>query len=312
MTQRVLRTPDERFDNLPGYAFARHYQDIPDARFGALRMHFVDEGPRDAPVVLMLHGEPTWSFLYRKIIPLVADAGYRAVAPDMIGFGRSDKPASRSDFSYQGFVDWLKCFINAQDLRRITLVCQDWGGPIGLRVLSEMPNRFDSVLATNTLLPTCEPPPGGIDGWPGPIIEAWVETCRTSNDLPLSEIVAGVCQERPGAEILRAYDAPFPDASYKAAALAITCLIPVNADMPGIAENRRAWEVLERFDKPFLTAFSDRDPSTKVWEAVFQRRVPGASGQPHAELARAGHFVQEEQGEALAAVLLASLRRLYG
>lgn len=307
----VLRTPDARFAGLPGYPFAPHYQEIADARLGALRMHFVDEGPRDAPVVLMLHGEPTWSYLYRKMIPIVAAAGYRAVAPDFIGFGRSDKPASRADYSYQGFVDWLKAFIVAQDMKRITLVCQDWGGPIGLRVLSEMPERFDSVLATNTLLPNCEPPPKGIDGWPGPIIEAWVETCRTSNDLPLSEIVAGVCLERPGADILAAYDAPFPDASYKAAALAITCLIPVSAARPGIAENRRAWEVLEQFDKPFLTAYSDSDPSTKVWEQVFRQRVPGAAGQDHVEIAGAGHFVQEEQGEALAQVLVANLARLY-
>ncbi|MDB5395201.1 MAG: haloalkane dehalogenase [Rhodospirillales bacterium] len=307
----VLRTPDERFAGLPDYPFAPHYAEIPDVRFGPLRMHFVDEGPRDAPVVLMLHGEPTWSFLYRKIIPIVTAAGYRAVAPDFIGFGRSDKPSSRADYSYQGFVDWLRRFIKIEELQRITLVCQDWGGPIGLRVLSEMPDRFDAVVVANTLLPNCEPPPQGIVGWPGKVIENWIETCRNANDLQISEIVAGACLERPSAEILRGYDAPFPDASYKSAALQITCCIPVTQDMPGVAENRRAWEVLERFDRPFLTAFSDRDPSTKPWEAVFRNRVPGAVSQPHVEIAGGGHFLQEEQGPVLARHLVDLLDRLY-
>jgi haloalkane dehalogenase len=307
----VLRTPDSCFAGLPDYDFAPHYRDIPDARFGTLRMHYVDEGPRDAPVVLMLHGEPTWSFLYRKMIPIVAKAGYRAVAPDMIGFGRSDKLAGRAAYSYQGFVDWMAAFVTALDLRGITLVCQDWGGPIGLRVLAQMPERFAAVVAANTLLPNCEPPPNGIDGWPGQGIENWVATCRDANDLPISEIVAGVCVTRPDADVLRGYDAPFPDASYKAATLAITCLIPTREDMPGVAENRRAWEVVEPFSGPFLTAFSDRDPSTKPWEAVFRQRVVGAKGQPHVEIAGAGHFLQEEQGETLAAEIVNLQARLY-
>jgi len=307
----VLRTPDERFANLPDYDFAPHYQTLKDTRLGALRMHYIDEGPRDAPVALMLHGEPTWSFLYRKMIPLVAQAGYRAVAPDFIGFGRSDKPASRTDYSYQGFVDWLKQFIQATDLHRITLVCQDWGGPIGLRTVSELTDRFDAVLATNTLLPTYEPPPKGIDGWPGEQIASWVKTCREATDLPISAIVGGVGVNALSDEVLRGYDAPFPDASYKAAIMQITCCIPVTEDMPGIAENKHAWEVIERFEKPFLTAFSDRDPSTKPWETVFRRRVPGAAGQPHTEIAGAGHFVQEEQGPALAKHLIALLNRIY-
>jgi haloalkane dehalogenase len=308
----ILRTPESRFADLPDYPFAPRYQDIEDPSFGALRMHFVDEGPRDAPVVLMLHGEPTWSFLYRHMIPIVAAAGYRAVAPDMIGFGRSDKLSERADYSYQRFVDWMKEFVVGLDLRRVTLVCQDWGGPIGFRVLSQMPERFDAVLATNTLLPNCEPPPLGVADWPGEIITNWVATCRAADDLPISEIVAGVCLERPNADILRGYDAPFPDARFKAAPLQITCLIPLDADMPGVAENRLAWAALENFDKPFLTAFSDGDPSTKAWESVFRRRLPGATGQPSVEIAGAGHFVQEEQGPALAAALLAMLGGIYG
>jgi haloalkane dehalogenase len=308
----ILRTPDDRFAGLPDFDFTPRYHMIDDPSLGPLRMHFIDEGPRDAPVALMLHGEPTWSFLYRKMIPVVAAAGYRAVAPDMIGFGRSDKLAERGDYAYQRFVDWMKTFVTGLDLRRVTLVCQDWGGPIGLRVLGETPDRFDAVLATNTLLPNCEPPPRGVAGWPGEIITNWVATCRAANDLPISEIVAGVCLERPDPDVLRGYDAPFPDATFKAAPLQITCLIPVDADMPGVAENRRAWEVLETFDNPFLTAFSDRDPSTKAWEDIFRSRAPGAALQPAIEIKDAGHFVQEEQGEALAAVLVTMLDNIYG
>jgi len=307
----VLRTPDACFANLPDYPFAPHYAEIPDARFGSLRMHFVDEGPRDAPIALMLHGEPTWSFLYRKMIPLVAAAGYRAIAPDMIGFGRSDKPGARADYNYQGFVDQLKAFILGQDLRRMTLVCQDWGGPIGLRVLSELTDRFDAVLATNTLIPNFEPPPRGVAGWPGKQIEDWAALCRTSDDLPISEIVSGVGVDRLPDAVRAAYDAPFPDASYKAGTLQITCCIPIEETMPGIAENRKAWNVIEKFDRPFLTAFSDRDPSTKGWEAIFRDRVPGAKGQPHVEIENAGHFVQEERGEALGEVLLGLMDRMY-
>jgi haloalkane dehalogenase len=307
----VLRTPDERFVDLPDFDFEPRYLTIADSALGPLRMHFIDEGPCDAPVVLMLHGEPTWSFLYRTMIPVVAAAGYRAVAPDMIGFGRSDKLAERGAYSYQGFVDWMSAFITGLDLRRITLVCQDWGGPIGLRVLSQMPERFDAMVAANTLLPNCETPPRGVADWPGEIIANWVATCRAADDLPISEIVAGVCLKRPDAEVLRGYDAPFPDARHKAAALQITCLIPIDAEMPGIAENRRAWQVLETFDKPFLTAFSDRDPSTKGWEEIFRTRVPGAAGRPAVEIKDAGHFLQEEQGPALATVTVTMLNEIY-
>ncbi len=301
---RVLRTPDSRFIDLPDFPFAPHYVELNDARFGALRMHYLDEGARDKPVVLMLHGEPTWSFHYRKLIGPVCAAGFRALAPDFIGFGRSDKLVRRGDYSYQFFVDGITQLITALDLRRIILLCQDWGGPIGLRVVSAMPERFSGVVAANTLLPTCEAPPRGIADWPGERIQAWVNTANAAVDLPVAEIVAGTCVKRPSAAVLRGYDAPFPDATYKAGVLEFPNLIPIAPSMAGVAENRRAWEVLERFDKPFLTAFSDSDPSTKVWEEVFQRRVPGAKRQPHTEIKAAGHFLQEEQGEALAAVLV--------
>jgi len=311
MGKAVLRTPDACFADLPDYPFTPHYVTVADDRFGPLRMHYVDEGPIGAPVVLMLHGEPTWSFLYRKIIPIVANAGYRALAPDLIGFGRSDKLAQRADYSYQAFVDWVRQSVETLDLRRITLVCQDWGGPIALRVLSEMPERFDAVLATNTAFPNFDPPPLGVPNWPGEAIENWVGMCKAMDDMPVSEIIGGGCATRPSAEILRGYDAPFPDKSYKAGALAFPGLIPTAITMPGAMENRQAWRIFEKFDKPFLTAFSDKDPVTKDWETVFQHRVAGATGQPHCEIADAGHFVQEEQGEKLAGVVLDLLRRVY-
>lgn len=306
----VLRTPEERFAGLPGFDFTSRHLTIPGPSGGTLRMCYVDEGPREARTALMLHGEPTWSFLYRHMIPPVLSAGFRVVAPDWIGFGRSDKLAHPDDYSYGMHVESLRALVAALDLRRLTLVCQDWGGPIGLRVLAEMPDRFDAVLATNTLLPTCELPPRGVPDWPGTIIEQWVALASSATDLSVEEVIAGVCVERPAAEVLRGYAAPFPDARYKAGVLAFPRLIPIRADMPGVAENRRAWEVLERFEKPFLTAFSDRDPSTKAWEQVFRGRVPGARGQPRVEIRGAGHFVQEEQGGAVAGALLALMGRL--
>jgi haloalkane dehalogenase len=306
----VLRTAEERFADLGAdFRFVPRYVTVSDARFGPLRMASIDEGPREAPVALLLHGEPTWSYLYRKVIPLVTQAGFRAVAPDFIGFGRSDKLANRADYSYEAFVGWLRSFVAALDLRRVTLVCQDWGGPIGLRVLSEEPQRFVAVLAANTILPNCEPPPSGIAAWPGTVIENWVATAAAATDLPVSGIIAAVCRHPLAAEALRAYDAPFPDASYKSGVLAFPGLIPIHPDMPGIEENRRAWALLEKFEKPFVTAFSDSDPTTAPWAEVFRRRVPGARGQRHPTIRDAGHFLQEEQGGALAQVLVDLLQR---
>ncbi len=305
----VLRTPEARFAGLAGFGFAPHYLTVSDARFGALRMAAIDEGPRAAPVALLLHGEPTWSFLYRKMIPRITAAGFRAVAPDFIGFGRSDKLAQRGDYSYAGFVSWLQQLLRTLDLRRVTLVCQDWGGPIGLSALAAEPERFAAVLAANTILPNCEPPPRGVPGWPGELIAGWVSTAAAATDLPVSGIVAGVCRTVPDAEVLRGYDAPFPDAAYKSGVLAFPGLIPIREEMPGIKENRAVWAVLERFTRPFVTAFSDSDPTTAPWAEVFRLRIPGAGGQPHPVIANAGHFLQEEQGDALADVLLDLMRR---
>jgi haloalkane dehalogenase len=306
----ILRTDEARFAGLD-FPFVPRYVELRDARHGALRMAAIDEGPRDAPVALLLHGEPTWSYLYRHIIAQVSAAGFRAVAPDFIGFGRSDKLARRTDYSYDGFVGWLRSFVEALDLSRITLVCQDWGGPIGLRVLAQLPQRFAAVLAANTLLPNCEEPPRGIAGWPGEVIANWAAYAAAADDMPVSGIIGGVSRKPLSELAQRAYDAPFPDAAYKAAVLAFPPLIPIRADMPGIAENRRVWEFLEKFERPFVTAFSDGDPTTAPWAAVFQARVPGAARQPHAVIAEAGHFLQEDAGAALADVLVRLLRRTF-
>ena len=296
----VLRTPDSCFKSLPDFPYSPKYVSVDNPGTSPLRMHYVGEGPKDAVVVLMLHGEPSWSFSWRKVIAAIVAAGYRAIVPDHIGFGRSDKLVQRTDYSYAKYIDWMISLLKQLDLQRVVLVAQDWGGPIGLSVLAAMPERFNAIVVTNTLLPNCEDAPQGIAGWPGELIENWVAMTRTADDLPVSDIVAGVSAVPLPDEVKQAYDAPFPDASYKAAALQFPSLIPLDANMAGVTENRATWRALEQWHKPLVTAFSDGDPSTRDWQYVFQRRVPGAAGMPHTVIADAGHFVQEEQGEVLA------------
>ncbi|MFN3259995.1 MAG: haloalkane dehalogenase [Pikeienuella sp.] len=288
----ILRTPDERFAGLPGWSFAPHYVEI-----AGMRMHYVDEGPRDAPPVLMLHGEPTWSYLYRRMIPLFAGAGFRAVAPDLFGFGRSDKPADRAAYTYLAHVDWLKAFLAALDLRGITLICQDWGGLLGLRLVAEEGDRFARVVAANTFLPTGDEPEN-------PAFLKWLKFSQEVPELPVGGIVQGGTARGISPEIRAAYDAPFPDERFKAGARAFPALVPITPDNPASAANRAAWAALERFEKPFLTAFSDKDAVTAGGEKPFRRRVPGAAGQPHVTIGNAGHFLQEDDGEALAAAAL--------
>src|SRR5690349_13174478 len=266
----VLRTPDERFRDLPGYRFEPRYVDV-----GGLRMHYVDEGA--GATVLLLHGEPSWSYLYRKMIPVLAGAGLRAVAPDLIGFGRSDKPAARDDYTYQRHMDWITAFVIALDLRDITLVCQDWGGLLGLRLAAEQPARFAAIVAANTLLPT------GDHKLPDSFF-AWQRFSQTVPELPVGKIVRQGCQTALPDEVVAAYDAPFPDERYKAGARQFPLLVPARPDDPASAANRAAWQVLERWDKPFLTAFSDQDPITRGGDRVLQRRIPGAIGRAHATI----------------------------
>jgi haloalkane dehalogenase len=287
-----LRTPDERFVDLPGYAFAPHYVEL-----DGLRMCFVDEGPRDAAPILMLHGEPSWSFLYRKMIPILVEAGHRAIAPDLIGFGRSDKPIAREDYTYQRHVDWVRGFLRALDLRDITLVCQDWGGLIGLRLVAEEGERFARVVAANTALPTG-------DRRPPDAFFQWRDFSQQVPELPVGLIVQRSIVTPIGPEIVAAYDAPFPDERYKAGARQFPLLVPAAPDDPAAPANRKAWEVLKAFKKPFLTAFSDQDPITRGGDRALQREIPGAAGQPHTTIANAGHFLQEDRGEELARVVV--------
>ena len=287
----IFRTPDERFENLPGYDFQPSY-----AMIDGFRVHYIDEGDATADPVLMLHGEPSWSFLYRKMIPPVVEAGNRVIAPDLIGFGRSDKPASSDTHTYAFHVAAITSLIEDLDLRNITLVGQDWGSLIGLRVAAENPDRFARILLANGGLPTGE-------GGPGPGFQNWLANVKRMNevgDMAVGTIVGRI----HGPEIIAAYDAPFPDARYKAGPLVMPLLVPISPDQPGAAENRAAWEDFRNWRKPFLTAFSDGDPVTVGGDRVFRERVPGAQGQNHTTIENAGHFLQEEKGEELAAVLI--------
>ena len=296
----VLRTPDERFAHLPDYPFAPHYVEV-----DGLRIHYVDEGPADADPVLLLHGEPSWSFLYRKMIPVLTAAGHRAVAPDFVGFGRSDKPTRREDYTYQRHVDWTRGFIEALDLSNITLVGQDWGGLIGLRLAAEHEDRFARIVTANTFLPTGEQQPG----------DAFLRWQRFSQEVPefhVGGIVKGGCVTDLAPEVVAAYDAPFPDESYKEGARQFPMLVPTSPDDPAAAPNRKAWEVLSRWEKPFLTAFSDSDPITRGGDRAFQSMVPGTKGRPHTTIEGAGHFLQEDKGPELAAVIVDFLARTKG
>jgi len=288
----VLRTPDERFENLAGYDFAPHYVEV-----DGLRMHYLDEGPKEAETVLMLHGEPSWCYLYRKMIPLFVAAGYRAVAPDLIGFGRSDKPASRSDYTYQKHVDWLTGWLKVVNLHNITLVCEDWGGLLGLRLVAEQGERFSRVVVANTGLPTGDQPPS----------EGFLRWQKYSQEVPemhIGGIIKGGCATPLAPEVIAAYDAPFPDNRYKEGARQFPVLVPTSPDDPAAPANRLAWEKLQQWQKPFLCAFSDADPVTKGGERVFQKLVPGTKDQPHITISGAGHFLQEDKGEELAEVVL--------
>jgi len=293
----ALRTPDDRFTGLPGHPFAPHYVEA-----GGLRIHYVDEGPRNAAPVLLLHGEPSWSYLYRKMIPLITAAGRRAIAPDLVGFGRSDKPVRREDYTYQRHVEWMRGVLEQLELRNVTLVGQDWGGLIGLRLAAEHPERFARIVAANTFLPTGDRPAG-------PAFLAWRKYSQETPDFQVGGIVKGGCVTDLAPEIVAAYDAPFPDDRYKAGARQFPLLVPVTPEDPAAAANRKAWEVLRRWTKPFLTAFSDSDPITGGADRILQQAVPGAEGQPHTTIAGAGHFLQEDKGEALARVVIDFIAR---
>lgn len=293
---KVYRTPDDRFDNLPGYPFAPNYAQVQDNKLGALRIHYVDEGPRDGRPVIMMHGEPSWSYLYRKMIVPVAKAGYRVLAPDLIGFGRSDKPVSTDDYSYNGHVDWMSQWLNAVDPEPAVLFCQDWGGLIGLRLVAKHPERFAGVITANTFLPTGAHKPSSA-------FEQWKTFSQTVPEFPTGGIIRGATVKPLPNGVEAAYDAPYPDESYKSGARIFPSLVPVAPDMPGAAENREAWNTLSQFDKPFLTCFSDQDPITAGLDKVFHKNIPGCVGQPHQTVKGGGHFLQEDVDEELAVII---------
>ena len=293
----TLRTPEERFADLPEFPFEPHYLEIPDGDGGRLRVHYLDEGPADGDPVLLMHGEPSWCFLYRRMIPVLTDAGLRCIAPDLVGFGRSDKPTERSDYTYARHVEWMRsALFDELDLSGLTLVGQDWGGLIGLRLVGEHPDRFARVVAANTGLPTGEHPMSDA-------FMAWQKYSQEVPDFHVGGIIKGGCRTELAPEVIAAYNAPFPDDSYKAGARMFPMLVPTSPDDPAADANRKAWETLSSFEKPFLTAFSDRDPVTGGGDAIFQRQVPGAEGQPHTTIEGGGHFLQEDRGAELADVV---------
>ena len=297
VTMRLLRTPEEDTEGLPAYPFAANYLNVGDASDGSVRIHFVDHGPRNGPVMLLLHGEPSWSYLYRKMIPLLAAAGMRCIAPDLIGFGRSDKPAEQSDYSYAKHLSWLRSLLDQLELGDIHLFGQDWGGLLGLRLLADQPQRFASVCAANTFLPTGK----------GAMPEAWLRWLEFSQrvaEFPVGTIIRKGCVRPVPDEVRAAYDAPFPDESYKAGARVFPILVPTEPTLEEALNNQAAWKVLADYERPFLTLFADGDPIMAGAEKILQARIPGAAGQPHKIIRDAGHFIQEDAGEELADELI--------
>jgi haloalkane dehalogenase len=293
----VLRTPEERFTALPDFPYTPHYTLI-----GGLRIAHIDAGPQAAPPILLLHGEPSWSFLYRHVIPGLVAAGHRVIAPDLVGCGRSDKPSHPADYSYRRHVRWMTAWLLHHDLHEVTLFCQDWGSLIGLRMAMDHPERFARLVLANGGLPTGE---GAV---PRPF-KVWQAFARWSPWFPVGRIVATGCVRPLSAAERAAYDAPFPNARFKAAVRSFPSFVPTSLRDPEHERNQTAWRCLEAWQKPFLTLFSSRDPITRGLESAFQQRVPGARGQPHDILRQAGHFLQEDCGPELARRIDAFVRR---
>ncbi len=311
---KVLRTPDECFAELPGYPFEPHYAQVVADGLEPIRMHYVDGGPADGPVALLLHGQPTWSYLYRKVVPVLVEQGIRVIAPDNIGFGRSDKPTDPTDYTFARHIEWVHSLVTGLDLREVTLVAQDWGGPIGFSVLAADPDRFARVVAANTILHTADPGLADKVEWAvhgqgesRVVIEEglldYLLYTQRAPQLRASDFVGAATTHPLAPEVLAAYDAPFPDPSYTAGLRQMTALLPLTRNDPGARIGRRTMRALEAWERPFVTCYSDGDPATRGWETVFQERVPGAQGQPHTTIQGAGHFLQEDAGEELARVI---------
>ena len=294
---KILRTPDERFAEIKDFPYEPRYAEIPDGEGGTLRIHYVDEGSRTADPILLIHGNPSWCYLYRKMIPILVNAGHRVVAPDLVGFGRSDKPTEYTDYTYQRHVDWMQQWLEQLNLNRITLFCQDWGGMIGLRLVAANPDQFARVVASNTSLPT------GNETLPQPFLD-WQKFSREVENYDLGVIIAMGATTPLPEDVIAAYNAPFPNETYKAGARIFASLVPHTRDHPAFVANRNAWKTLQEFEKPFLTAFSDNDPMTKGAHIPMREKIPGAAGQPHTIIKGAGHFVQEDCGEELTELVI--------
>lgn len=294
----VLRTPEERFENLPDFPFEPHYAGI-----DGLRVHYLDEGPENGDPVLLMHGEPSWCFLYRKMIPVLVEAGYRCIAPDLIGFGKSDKLAKRSGYTYQFHVDIMNALVRQLDLKNATLFGQDWGGLIGIRVLIDNMDRFKAMVVGNTGLPTGDH--GATDAF-----KAWLEYSQTVEDFHVGGIVKGGCATDLAEAVIAAYNAPFPSDEYKEAARIFPALVPITPDDPAAEANRNGWQALQKWTGKVLTLFSDQDPVTAGGYKPFQKLLPGAKDQPHETIEGAGHFLQEDKGEVVAEKMVAWLNTL--
>jgi haloalkane dehalogenase len=297
---KVLRTPDDRFENLPDYNFEPHYTEIRDEDGTPIRIHHIEEGPTDAAPILLMHGNPTWAFLYRKMVPALAKSGRRVIAVDLVGCGRSDKPAARDDYTLARHYDWMSKWLVANDLKDITLFCQDWGGTIGLYLVSEFPERFARVIASNTGLPLGE---GESD-----FMKMWVGMMRDATHFPWDMLQPGMTHQLSEAE-KQAYLAPFSSPEYEAGIIKFPLLIAVQTDNPGAPLNRKAWEKLKTFDKPFLTIFGALDPVSQGWDKRAQAAIPGAKGQDHFVIEHANHFIQEDAPEILVERILRFLDR---
>jgi len=294
---QTIRTPDTRFDDLKDYPYQPNYVEINDGEGSTLRVHYLDEGPTNSNPILLLHGEPSWSYLYRHMIPQLVDKGHRVVVPDLVGFGKSDKPLEQTDYSYARHVDWMaELIFDHLNLTSITFFGQDWGGLIGLRLLAQEPDRYDRVVIGNTGLPTGK-------GEATEAFLAWQKFSQTAPEFPIGKLINSACIRDLTTDETHAYDAPFPTDEYKAGARIFPSLVPTSTSDPASQDNLAAWEVLSEYQKPFLLAFSDSDPVTKGGDAPFHAKVPGTKGQNHVTIENAGHFLQEDKSKELAAIM---------
>lgn len=292
---KIYRTPDARFENLEGYRFAPHYFEIKDDDGTPIRIHYVDEGPRTAAPIVLMHGNPTWTYLHRKMIPKLAAAGHRVISVDLVGCGRSDKPAEKADYTLARHYDWMGKWLTGMNLDRVTLYCQDWGGTIGLGLVSRYPERFDRVVASNTGVPEGQ--------GESEFMKMWVGMMRNATTFPLEMVAQGMTHKLTPGEF-EAYRAPFPSDEAMAGIISFPLLIAVQPDNPGVPLNKIVWQGLEKFDKPFLTLFGELDPVAKGADVAMQKRIPGAAGQPHQMIANASHFIQEDAPDELVAHVL--------